>query len=242
MQDQTPPPMPTEPQMNSKLPENDPYEPLEGKSSFTGYLDALLKTPNRLQAEIHLGNALPALKALVLITLFGLLCYGLITGMFSGGVQLVWAPLKVIATVLASALLCLPSLYIFISLAGIEMKPLSMMAQGMTGLALTSVLLLGLAPVLFLFTVSTESLVFMGLLHLILFFVAGGAGAQRFLNSLDRYIPAKSFYPGLWLCIFTLVLCQMSTTLRPILGSSEDVFTSEKQFFLVHWLDVLNAR
>lgn len=242
MNEATPPPMPTEAQVNPAAPEKDPFEPLEGKSSFTGYLDALLKTPNRLQAEIQMGNTFAALKALGLITIFGLLCYGLITGMFSGGTQLLWAPLKVVATVLASCLLCLPSLYIFVSLAGINMKPMCMMAQGMAGLALTSILLLGLAPVLFLFTVSTESLVFMGVLHLIILFVAGGTGAQRFLNSLSRYIAAKSFYPGLWLCIFTLVLCQMSTTLRPILGSADDVFTSEKQFFLIHWLEQMSMR
>jgi hypothetical protein len=239
MNDLPPPPLP--PRQDSELDiTQDPFEAFDKHLKPTGYLDALLKTPNRLTSDIQERNAVSALYALGTLAIGGLLCYGFITGLFSGGMQLLWSPLKVLAVVLGSSLLCLPSLYIFVALAGIEVKPIQLIAHGSAGLALSSILLVGLAPVLFLFSVSTESLVFMGVLHLLLWSVAGSAGAQRFLKALGYLRSKNSGYPVLWLWIFTLVLLQMSTTLRPILGSSEDLFSSEKQFFILHWLDVLN--
>ncbi|WFB36694.1 hypothetical protein P3T73_02825 [Kiritimatiellota bacterium B12222] len=215
----------------------DPFEPFDEKLSCMGYVDALLKTPNRLHTDIQTGGAGAAFRAFAFWVSVGLLCYGLITGMFSGGWQYLWAPTKIMLCVTGTFLLCLPSLYIFSCLSGINVRPLQLMAHEMSGLALTSLLLLGLAPVLFLFSVSTESMVFMGGLHLLIWMMAGGAGAKRLLKSLHNLSGRSSAYLVLWLGIFVLVLLQMSSTLRPILGSSDQVFTSEKQFFLWHWFE-----
>jgi hypothetical protein len=39
--------------------------------------------------------------------------------------------------------------------------------------------------------------------------------------------------------IFLLVALQMTTALRPILGTSKTFFPAEKQFFIGHWADCL---
>ena len=39
----------------------------------------------------------------------------------------------------------------------------------------------------------------------------------------------------LWMMIFVVTCLQMTTTLRPILGSSERLFDPQRKLFLVHW-------
>ena len=45
----------------------------------------------------------------------------------------------------------------------------------------------------------------------------------------------------IWIGIFLLVTLQMSTSLRPLIGRSDSLFTSEKLFFLEHWGDSFTA-
>ena len=44
----------------------------------------------------------------------------------------------------------------------------------------------------------------------------------------------------LWMIIATLISLQMMTTLRPIVGRSEQLLPSEKKFFLSHWLQLFD--
>lgn len=39
----------------------------------------------------------------------------------------------------------------------------------------------------------------------------------------------------LWAAIFLLVTLQMSTALRPLVGTAETLLPTEKRFFLEHW-------
>ncbi len=41
----------------------------------------------------------------------------------------------------------------------------------------------------------------------------------------------------IWCIVFMLVTLQLTTTLRPILGTSDKFMTGEKKFFLHHWAD-----
>jgi hypothetical protein len=47
-------------------------------------------------------------------------------------------------------------------------------------------------------------------------------------------------YLRIWIVIFTVVTLQMSTTLRPLIGTSPDLLPTEKRFFLQHWLEQFN--
>ena len=44
-----------------------------------------------------------------------------------------------------------------------------------------------------------------------------------------------------WLAIFILVSLQMTTALRPIIGSSKDLLPKEKKFFLTYWYENLSS-
>jgi hypothetical protein len=77
----------------------------------------------------------------------------------------------------------------------------------------------------------------MGLLALVPWLVALLFG-YRFLKSAVSASGATSNGPVLlWAGIFLVVTLQMSTSLRPILGTSERFLTDEKKFFLQHWID-----
>jgi hypothetical protein len=215
----------------------DSFTPLDKNLRFTGYLEAILKTPKRLFTEIKEGNANRAARAMILVTALCLAVYGLITGCFSGGNQLLWAPIKIIAGVAVSGIICFPSLYIFTCLSRVDMRIDQLFAHFVSALALSSILLVGLAPVLFVFTVSTESIGFMGVMHLFFWGIAGIAGSKFLLQAFYYLRGRPSVYSVWWVLIFIIVLLQMSTTLRPILGSSEHILSSEKKFFLGHWLE-----
>ncbi|MFT5123539.1 MAG: hypothetical protein ACI9TH_001481 [Kiritimatiellia bacterium] len=221
---------------------NDCFEKLEGAKSPVALLEAVLKTPKRLFTEILNGDLKAVSVGTLVLTVACLLVYGLITGCFSMGTQLWASPLKIALGTLISAFICLPSLYIFACLAQVEVRISEVVAFLLAMLSLVSIILLGLAPVLFVFTVSTESVIFMGIMHL-LFWGIGIVFGIRFLVAMFRYLRGRSFgYLTLWTFIFTLVLLQMSTTLRPIIGESDHFLSREKRFFLVHWTNQISGK
>jgi hypothetical protein len=106
-------------------------------------------------------------------------------------------------------------------------------------LALTTILLIGFAPVAWVFSQSTSSVVTMGFLHLAFWGLATIFG-WRFLRHGFAHLSAKSNGAlHLWMLIFILVCLQMTTALRPILGTSDTLLPKEKKFFAAHWSDVM---
>src|SRR5204863_2732294 len=107
-------------------------------------------------------------------------------------------------------------------------------------LMLTTILLIGFAPVAWLFSTSTESVLWMGVLHLVFWFISVFFGL-RFLQAGFSHSQARSS-AGLntWIIVFVLVVLQMTTALRPIIGTSKDFLPRQKKFFLAHWGDNLS--
>jgi hypothetical protein len=180
-------------------------------------------------------------RRLILGLLFiALLCsavYGLVVGSFSGGEQWWAAPLKIAGGLFVSGLICLPSLYIFACLGGSQARLGEVL--GLVGglLALMMLLLVGFAPVAWVFSQSTNSVVTMGGLHLAFWLISTCFGL-RFLHSGFGHLNMKST-AGLkvWTVVFLLVALQMTTALRPIVGEAKTFLPTEKKFFLKHWAD-----
>jgi hypothetical protein len=108
-------------------------------------------------------------------------------------------------------------------------------------LLLTTILLIGFAPVAWLFSQSTESIVWMGTLHLLFWGIATAFGL-RFLDAGFSHSQARTSAGfNTWVVIFVLVVLQMTTALRPILGTSASFFPEKKKFFVTHWRDNLTA-
>ncbi|MGC9944384.1 MAG: hypothetical protein ABSE48_21370 [Verrucomicrobiota bacterium] len=217
---------------------DDPAEHVPIPHAFTA-IEALLRQPRRLLFQLRQPGAGKLIAAMVFVAIFCSLIYGVVAGTFTGGTQLWAAPIKIAGGMLISAAICLPSLYIFACLSGSQARLAEICGLLAGLLMLMTILLVGFAPVSWIFSQSTESPAWMGTLHLIFWWVAT-LFAVRFIKQGFSHTNAKS-QAGLnvWIIIFLLVAVQMTTALRPIIGKSETFFPTQKQFFLGHWFDCL---
>ena len=179
---------------------------------------------------------------LALTALISLAAYGLVVGTFSGGDQLFAAPLKISLGALFSTLICLPSLFIFACLTGAEVTVQRTAGVLSAALALTSLLLIGFAPVAWVFSQSTESVAFIGTLHLVFYLIALGFGLRLLRTFMDLMRVRDRVHLKVWSCIFVLVSLQMTTALRPIVGVSPQRLPTEKKFFLEYWFENITGK
>jgi hypothetical protein len=141
-----------------------------------------------------------------------------VLGRFAKHEQLWAAPVKVTLGLLFSAAICFPNLYIFATLAGARVAAGQLAACLAGALALAGPLLLGIAPALWIFAESTDSLGFMGFLAIVSWGVALFF-ALRFIRTVVTAAGGlKSGPVFIWSLVFLFVTLQMTTTLRPILG------------------------
>lgn len=211
-------------------------EPMVGPVTLSNVTEALLRRPGRLlHTGSHAGVGLSG--KLVLVAAVSLAVFGVILGTYSGGVQLWAAPLKLILGMAVASLICFPSLYIFSAMDGLEARPAQLATLLLATIALTALLLLGFAPVVWVFCVSTESLPFIGTL-VVIFWLIGLYFGRRILSGAAGALGARSSgFIRLWVVIFTIVALQMGTSLRPLIGTAETFLPTEKRFFLQHWAE-----
>lgn len=263
MSDQNPPPpsgqwpefskptgSPPSPPLMPQWPAAPPEKPLGADEAerapvtgVIGSVEAILRQPRRVMFHIKQPNPRALITALLIITGVCSLVYGIVVGTFSGQEQLWAAPVKVVLGLMISALICLPSLYIFSCLGGSQARLIEVFGLLAGLLALMSVLLIGFAPVAWVFSQSTKSEAMMGAIHLAFWFIATFFGL-RFLHMSFRHFHTRS-YAGLavWSAVFLLVALQMTTALRPIIGRSNTFLpaANDKKFFVGHWMDCISA-
>jgi len=237
---QVPPQLPPQIPFTPIPPAEDPADlaPING---IAAAIESILRQPKRVMHALRQPGAWSVIGAMVLVAVVCALIYGVVVGTFSRGPQLWIAPLKIAGGLLVASVICLPSLYIFACLSGSRAK-LSEMAGLIGGmLLLMTLLLIGFAPVAWLFSESTNSLCWMGFLHLIFWGIATIFG-MRFLGAGFAGTQAKS-QAGLrvWAGIFILVCLQLTTALRPIIGKADTVLPTEKKFFIKHWFDCMDT-
>ena len=197
--------------------------------------DALLRRPGQVCHELDRGRA-PRVALILGAGLVACLAvFGVLLGSFSGGTQWWAAPLKIIFGMLLSGVICLPSLYIFGCLGGAQTSLRAVAGLLLAALTLTGLMLLALAPVVWLFAQSSESIVFFGALVLAFWLISLFFGMRLLVRVAARFGLAGVLYLGAWMLLFLLVSLQMSTALRPIVGTSPQFLPVEKKFFLEHW-------
>lgn len=220
------------------------FEPMTGEATLTHTFDTLLKKPGSLLFELNRGESgdpRRLLGNLALTTVVCLAIFGLVLGFFSGGTQLWAAPLKVVAGVFTSALITLPSLYIFSALTGLDVNFRTVGGVMAAAICLISLLLVGLAPVAWIFAQSTDEIAFYGFLVLGFWIVGLWFGLGLIFRGARWLGVKRRFHLVVWAMIFVIVTLQMSTALRPIIGESEHFLPTEKRFFLAHWFDHLDG-
>jgi hypothetical protein len=190
--------------------------------------------------QLQRAGAGGLIAEMLVVALVCSLVFGVVVGTFSGGVQLWAAPVKIAGGLLFSAIICLPSLYIFACLSGAEITLRAVCGLVAAMLALMTLLLVGFAPVAWLFAQSTESVVWMGTLDLAFAMIAAGFGLRLLQAGVQEANARSTTGLNFWVVIFMLVVVQMTTTLRPIVGTAPTFLPQEKKFFLSHWSDCIN--
>jgi hypothetical protein len=236
-----PPPLPSKQPPLFANSNNFVFEPMPNTENLISLLEDLLKHPGRVVHELHQTRAAVLAGWLLIFGIIGVAIYGIVVGAQSGGTQMWIAPAKLGLGTLLAVLICLPSLYIFTCLGGIDAQLRSVCGALFAAVCLSSILLIGFAPVAWIFSQSTDSIAFMGALHL-LFWVIGIRFGLRLIDAMGRFLGAQSKgHLRIWSVIFILVCFQMTTTLRPIIAPSKRFLPTEKKFFLAHWFETVNA-
>lgn len=197
--------------------------------------DQLLRSPDALLARLERADAGRCLFLLALIAFAGHAAYGLVVGSFSGGVQWWAAPLKITLGTFLCGAICFPSLYIFVSQSAAETHARHVLGMLLGMLASTGVLLAGFAPVAWIFSQSSSTVSLLAPLHYLVWFVSLVASVRFLKAGLKRWNAKRGALTGLWLVIFVVTCLQMTTSLRPILGTKERLFDPERKLFLLHW-------
>lgn len=222
----------------SQPPEIVATEPRNALQAF----DELLKRP---AMTVSRGREASAGRLAAWLFAGGLVCsmlYGAAAGFFQGGREMLLPALKAPLIVLMSVVLCLPSFYIISSLSGAHLdgRRLWISVSGFVGMI--GLLMLGLVPVVWLFSVSSTSIGFVTWLHVV-FWIAMVAFAGRFLL-LAVHDAGGENGPVLWVLLFIVVSFQVATFVRPVLwlGPGGTIFRSEKLFFIEHLDHVMGGQ
>ena len=204
---------------------------------------ALLKAPHLLAPAIAEGkNPLGAGIVFLACALAAHAVFGLAVGLFGGWPVAFMDVVKAPLIGLCALMICLPSLYVFACVGGAPLTVAQAFMLGSSCLAMIGLLLVGLAPVAWLFAVSTDSEQFIVLLALGLWFI-GTAFALRYIMRLEVHaLFRRSQGIKAWFLVFILVTLQMTTCLRPILDAPDKGWwTTDKKFFLTHFFAVFQV-
>ncbi|HTU99622.1 MAG TPA: hypothetical protein VMF13_03725 [Luteitalea sp.] len=221
----------------------DTYTPPEGRR-ITGVFDELLKSPVTTLRRVKAGGRLDQTWILAAGALLAFVVYGLVAGSFQGLSQMMVAAWKAPVIVVLSALLCAPSLFVFGSLLGASLTPRTLFTVLVGFCAFLGVLLIGLVPIVWLFSASSRSLVFVTWLHVLLW-LAAVMLAGRYLRTVLAEAGGRGVIVP-WLLLFTVVSFQVVTLLRPVLwrdasepllGSRTEKLSFFEHFGRTHWFD-----
>lgn len=204
----------------------------------------LLKAPRKV-GDLIAANANP-LGTGAAFLLCGVLthaAFGLAMGLFGGwqvaGMDVVKAPL----VALFALLLCFPSLYVFSCVGGAPLSISQVFMLGTSCLAMVGLLLVALAPVAWIFAVSTQSIWFMAALTFFLWMVAASFAISYVGKLRGNPLFARTIAVKFWFFILMLVTLQMTTCLRPMLVKPDaGWWTADKKFFLAHFASAFEHR
>jgi hypothetical protein len=235
-----PQPLPSRPVPSRRKPEE--LVPMEDGTGVGATIASLLKAPGSILYELMAGGRAVKLNiSLLLLTLTGLMAFGVVTGSISWGHQLWIAPAKITGGLLFASLICLPSLYIFGALSGMALRLSAIAGMLLSTTALTALLVAGFTPLIWVFGQSTASHAFMGGLIITLWLFSLLFGLSLLVKCARALGMTDALHLRIWCFMFLLVTLQMSCALRPIIGTSSALFPGEKKFFLQHWADSIDA-
>jgi hypothetical protein len=191
-------------------------------------------------------------KALLLglASLFSLLIFGFTTGLSHSLLQGFSSAIKMPILFLSSILFCLPALYFFsLALLGTPLRMIQVLTVVLSGIAVTSFLLLGLAPVTFFFVLTSENYAFFQLLTVIFVGLSSWIGVYFLWRGMTHVETARDDALKtlgrrillLWIGLYAFIGTQMTWRLSPFIADPAQPFVwilpSRDNFYV----DVIHA-
>lgn len=247
--------------MNSTLPPPMPVEPAPAPApaaapAAPGSLSELLKAPDRYALGIVGGGDVgPRIALALAAAAAGFALYFFAAGFFAEWRIALLDAAKGAGVALFAFALCLPSLYVFSCVSGATLRAGQIVAAGAACLATAGMLLAALAPVLWLFAVSSSSAAFVTALAVLLAVPAVWLAVRPAIGLQTAGGVRSTAGLRLWLAVLAVVALQTVTLLRPMLSAPErsaeggaaaesaaaPATPPEKMFFLEHFVRTLDS-
>ncbi|MEK7470303.1 MAG: hypothetical protein AAB074_23280 [Planctomycetota bacterium] len=162
--------------------------------------------------------------SLFLATLLFTAGYGAVLGMYEPGIQILYAGLKLPIVVLGTAMLCIPTFYVFNSILGSTLNFRQTVSLVFLMTAAVATILAAFAPIAWFFTVSAGTEGFLIVLHFAVFAIAL-LYAERLLAAIRDLLQTATggtsvprTFLTLWLLLVSTVGTQMAWNFRPFLS------------------------
>ena len=197
----------------------------------------LLRDPGTFVAETRETGGFGKLVGfLVFLTLLGTALFGAALGSFVDGRVALLDALKLPGVVAFAFALCYPTMYVFACISGSTLSALRLFGFGLVSTATLGCLLAALAPILWLFAVSTEAVGFISVFACALGGVALTFAYRPIVGAVAKGVAASSVGFKVWFVILVVVALQAITLVRPMLspvGAERD--PAGKCFFVRHF-------
>ena len=167
-----------------------------------------------------------------ILLIFGFtFAYGLVMGSYNGLYQASLSGGKIWGLFMLTVIICFPSFYIVQIVLGSKIGLKQLLIMILSGLVMTSTLIIAFAPIVLLFQLIKSSYNFIQLLHVAIFAFSGVFGMRVVLDSLKNACEVQAVYPKIgltvfkfWVVIFAFVGLQLSWNLRPFIGTKDMPF------------------
>lgn len=207
------------------------------QTTATG-ISGLLRDPaGYVEHARDTGRFWPLVAFLVGTTLVGSGLFGFSFGAFVDAKVAALDAAKMMGVVAFSFALCFPTFYVFACISGSTLKPLRLLAFGLVCTATLGCLLAALAPIMWLFAVSTEWCGFIVVFAALLAGVAVCFAQRPIDGAVRRQVIASAVGFRVWFFVFVVVALQTVTLVRPMLspiGAKPSV--EGKCFFFEHFV------
>jgi hypothetical protein len=176
-------------------------------------------------------GALPRVfNQLALMCIYAFL-YGLVMGSYHSVPQAISAGLKVPILFIIALVICFPAFFIIQNILGSRLKLLPMISIILSGLALTTAIMISFSPIVIIFMLTGSNYYFLQLLHIGVFTVSGVFGMKAVVDALKYSCEKRNVYPQtgvvvfrFWLVILAFVGIQLAWNFRPFLGDRGEPF------------------
>jgi hypothetical protein len=209
-----------------------------------------LRDPAAFFESVRRGEEIEAKsRSLAVSAVLFLAAYGFVMGLSHSFWQALSSAVKLPMLFVATIVFCLPAFYFFSLVLGTPLKMAQVTTVVLIGISVTAFLLLGLAPVMLFFVLTSKSYPFFQLLSVVFVAISGCIGVYFLWRGMSSVDPANERSPGnlrrtllgLWFALYAFVGSQMTWRLSPLVGDPALPFILLRPSRDNFYMDVIHA-